>query len=87
MVSVGTMVDLSGLRPGAATPLYVQLRDVMKAAIEAGEYGAGTRLPSETDIAQQTGVARLTVRKAYRLLAEEGLVRTIPQRGTYVEPA
>ncbi|GAA4203298.1 winged helix-turn-helix domain-containing protein [Actinocatenispora rupis] len=80
------VVDLDGLQPGAATPLYVQIHDAMKAAIESGEYAPGSRLPSETDVSQMTGVARLTVRKAYRLLADDGLVRTIPQRGTYVEP-
>jgi DNA-binding GntR family transcriptional regulator len=28
----------------------------------------------------------MTTRKAFRLLAEQGKVRTIPARGTFVEP-
>jgi GntR family transcriptional regulator len=82
----GRDVDFSKLAPGAARPVYLQLADLIQAAIESGEYGPGNRLPSETDIHQETGLARATIRKAYRVLADEGAVTTVAQRGTYVLP-
>lgn len=63
-------------------PLYRQLAARLREAIERGEYTA--RIPSEPSLAQQTGLARQTVRKAVRLLAEEGLVTRVPGKGTYV---
>jgi len=45
-------------------------------------------LPSESYLTGAYGVSRGTARRAVQVLRDEGLVRTIPQRGTYVaEPA
>jgi DNA-binding GntR family transcriptional regulator len=52
--------------------------------IQAGEFRPGQRLPTERDLQQQLGVAATTTRRAYRLLAEEGLVVTTAGRGTHV---
>ena len=41
-------------------------------------------LPSEKDLVGLFGVARDTTRRAIALLRDEGLVVTVPQRGTYV---
>jgi hypothetical protein len=41
-------------------------------------------VPSETQLMQRYGVARLTARKAVRVLAGEGLVEVVPGRGAYV---
>ncbi|BCJ34837.1 hypothetical protein Athai_23400 [Actinocatenispora thailandica] len=71
---------------GAPSPVYRQLARVLAEAIDAGEYGPAQKLPSESDIQQLTGIAPMTTRKAFRLLAEQGKVRTIPARGTFVEP-
>jgi len=41
-------------------------------------------LPAEQTLSDHLGVARDTVRRAINVLREEGLVITVPQRGTYV---
>jgi GntR family transcriptional regulator len=41
-------------------------------------------LPSEKTLVDLFGVARDTARRAVQALRDEGLVRTVPQRGTYV---
>ena len=41
-------------------------------------------LPSESYLQQRYGVSRGTARKAVELLRSEGIVYTVPQRGTYV---
>lgn len=66
------------------TPVYLQIAAILRAAIERGDYAPGRPIPSETQLMQEHGVARLTARKAVRVLASEGLVDVVPGRGVYV---
>jgi GntR family transcriptional regulator len=65
-------------------PLHRQLRDLMVARIEAGEWSPGTFLPSETRLADEYGVAVGTLRKALLDLASEGVVQRRQGKGTVV---
>ncbi len=56
----------------------------LKEKILAGELQAGDRLPTEKQLAQQYGVAVLTLRQAIRLLREEKLVESRRYHGTVV---
>jgi DNA-binding GntR family transcriptional regulator len=62
-----------------------QLRAELLRAIISLEMRPGTRV-SEVEIAQRYGVSRQPVREAVIALAQTGLVKTIPQRGTIVVP-
>lgn len=73
--------------PQSATPVYVQLADILRARIEAGVLLPDRPVPSESQLQQEFGVARGTARKAIALLREEGLVVTVRGRGSYVNPA
>src|SRR6266851_6680551 len=64
--------------------VYERLADELRQGIMSGHYKPGDRLPSTLDLMARTGVANLTVRGAYRVLVEEGLVEPIPKRGFYV---
>jgi GntR family transcriptional regulator len=66
------------------TPVYVQIADILRGRIERGEIAPGRPVPSETQLMQEYGVARLTARKAVRVLAGEGLVEVVQGRGAYV---
>jgi GntR family transcriptional regulator len=66
------------------TDVYERLADELRQAILSGQYQPGDRLPSTQDIMARTGVANLTVRGAYRLLVEEGLVESVSKKGFYV---
>jgi GntR family transcriptional regulator len=61
---------------GPQRPKYQRIADDLKAAIETGEYGPGDRLPGESTLAAQYGVAPLTARQALKILRIEGLVET-----------
>jgi GntR family transcriptional regulator len=66
------------------TPVYVQLAAILRGRIERGEIAPGRALPSETTLMQEHGLARETVRKAVRVLRDEGLVQIVQGRGAYV---
>jgi len=67
-------------------PLYAQLAEILRGQIQRGELVPRQPLPSESYLMGQYGVSRGTTRRAIEILRNEGLVRTIPQRGTYVLP-
>ena len=71
----------------SATPVYVQLADILRARIESGQLIPDRPVPSESQLQQEFGVARGTARKAIAVLREQGLVVTVKGRGSYVSPA
>ncbi len=81
MIYVDFVVDLY-----SAEPLYSQVAASLRARIESGKLAHLEPLPSEKTIEQEYGVSRDTARRAIKLLRDEGLVFTVPQRGTYVGP-
>ncbi|MEQ4208435.1 winged helix-turn-helix domain-containing protein [Actinopolymorpha sp. B17G11] len=69
---------------GHMVPPYRQLASILRARIDRGDYRPGRAIPSEARLVQEFGLARDTVRKAVRLLADDGLVIIVPQRGVFV---
>jgi DNA-binding GntR family transcriptional regulator len=65
-------------------PVYQQLAAIIRGQIERGELTPRSPLPSESYLQQRYGISRGTARKAVETLRQEGLVYTVPQRGTYV---
>jgi len=63
---------------------FEQLAAIIRGRIASGEYAAGQKLPTINDIVGETGLAPTTIRRAFAVLAKEGLVRIVPGRGTYV---
>lgn len=49
----------------------------------ADEWATGEALPSVAELAAHYGVARGTVAKALRRMADDGLVRIVPAWGTF----
>lgn len=68
---------------GAPEPAYLQLAAIVRARIAKGEWRNGP-LPSVKQLQQEHGIGRDTVLRAIDLLRSEGLVFTVPRRGTYV---
>jgi GntR family transcriptional regulator len=80
-------MDVPEINPRSAVPPYRQIAGWLRSRIEAGEFRPGEDpLPSEKDLVDLFGVARDTARRAVQVLREDGLVETIPQRGSYVLP-
>jgi GntR family transcriptional regulator len=64
-------------------PAYEQVASGLRARITDGEWSRGP-LPSVKALQDEYGVGRDTVLRAVEMLRSEGLVFTVPRRGTYV---
>ena len=65
-------------------PKYQRIAAQLRAAIEAGEYGPGERLPGENDLMAEHGVARMTARQALGVLQTEGIAEARKGAGVFV---
>ena len=66
------------------SPLYIQLREVIRNKIEDGEYPVGTAIPSESQLAETYNLNPLSVRSALSALKYEGLLRSVQGKGVFV---
>lgn len=66
---------------GSGVPLYVEISDALRR--RARKAHAGQPLPSETELAAQFGVSRMTARQAVKTLEAEGLLYRVPGSGTF----
>jgi len=71
----------------AATPRtlpYATVKAALRERIAQGGWQPGVRLPSERELVQTFGCARMTVHRALRELEEEGLIERRQGSGSYV---
>ncbi|WP_160679217.1 GntR family transcriptional regulator [Clostridium sp. C8-1-8] len=66
------------------SPIYLQLREVIRNKIEDGEYLPGMAIPSENDLADIYGINRMTVRNGIDTLVNEGILKRVQGKGVYV---
>ncbi|MCC3238019.1 GntR family transcriptional regulator, partial [Pediococcus acidilactici] len=55
------------------SPVYIQIHNEIKKAIEAGKWKVGERIPAERELSNHFKVSRMTLRQAISTLVEEGL--------------
>lgn len=76
--------DQAPIDPRGPDLVYVTVANRIEKRIRGGEFGDSGRLPSENDLAEWYGVARMTIRRVHQELIERGLVRVVPGKGTFV---
>ena len=67
-----------------AVPLYQQVKEDIKAAIEQGKYKPKEKIPTEPELSAEYSVSRITVRRAVEELCSEGYLVKMQGRGTFV---
>ena len=65
-------------------PLWQQIRRAIERPILTGDWPPGSPVPSELQLMTRYGTARMTVNRALRSLADQGLVERRRKRGTVV---
>jgi GntR family transcriptional regulator len=75
---------MSRIRADIATPLYIQLKDIIVKRINSEYYHEGQKLPSERELCDYYNVSRITVRQALNELERAGLIKKYQGKGTYV---
>src|SRR5258708_35687450 len=73
------------LQPQSHVPLYIQLRDQLRALVYAGDLRQGDRIPASRELATMLGAHRTTVANAYAELESEGLIQGHVGRGTFIK--
>jgi GntR family transcriptional regulator len=74
----------AALDTSSHVPVYRQIADHLREAISSETLHEGDQLPSEAELMDHYGVARMTVRNAVRVLQDEALVTSEHGRGVYV---
>ncbi len=82
--TMGSIQSLPPLRAGRR-PLHEEAVDQLRDLIVRGELAPGSRL-NERVLTAQLGLSRTPLREAFKLLAAEGLVELLPNRGAIVAP-
>ncbi|GAA2576818.1 GntR family transcriptional regulator [Actinomadura fulvescens] len=75
---------LPELDPTSDRPVFKQIADHLRAAIDRKDLSPGERLPSESQLISHYDVARMTVRHALQILQSEGLTVAEHGKGVFV---
>ncbi|WP_043202678.1 GntR family transcriptional regulator [Paraburkholderia acidipaludis] len=93
MTEIAESADLHDLLGGpeqfdrsSPLPLWVQVKNVLEAAIANPGVRPNARVPSEQNLCELLGVSRPIVRLALDSLVKAGLITKVPRQGIYVAP-
>lgn len=70
----------------SSEPLHRQISDQLAAMILDGELSAGTEFMTVSKLAKEQHVSRSTVKWAYKILRDEGLITEYPGKGFFISP-
>src|SRR5690606_25552615 len=80
----GSIMKLESIvEPICPRPLHSEVADRLRDLIVQGEFEPGTRL-NERLLTERFGISRTPLREAIKMLASEGLVQLLPNRGAVV---
>lgn len=75
---------MSGLQAARRSHLVDEVIAALRAQIDSGAWPVGSRIPTEPELARQTGTGRNTVREAVQALVHAGLLQRKQGSGTFV---
>jgi len=67
-------------------PLYERIKTHLLTRIQSGEWQDGAKIPSEHELMAAIGASRMTIHRALRELQQEGFLRRVQGRGTFIQP-
>jgi GntR family transcriptional regulator len=78
------LLGIGSIDRTSEVPYYLQLAQMVVHAIDGGAFKPGDRLPGETELCNDYGLARSTVRETLRHLVDQGRIKLVPRRGAFV---
>jgi len=72
------------VQPGLGVPIYLQIESQVKHAIAAAALKLDDAMPSVRKLAAELRINPNTVARAYQNLERDGILRTVPGGGCYV---
>ena len=76
--------NMTALDPGSGVPLYMQVERSLQERVDAGEWQAGEKVPTEGELCEAYGVSRVTIRQALARMVDRGVLVRERGRGTFV---
>lgn len=73
-----------GIDTNSQTPVYKQLIQAIQDLVNTGEYHEGEFIPSMNELANELDISKETVKKAYSILREKGVIESSHGKGFYV---
>lgn len=67
-------------------PIYLQIKNQIKAQIISGDLQAEEQLPSIRFLAKELRVSMITVKRAFDELESDGFINSVQGKGNYVAP-
>lgn len=67
-------------------PIYEQLNKSISKMAALGALEPNEQLPSVRTLAQDLGINPNTVQKAYQMLEQNGIIYSVPGKGSYISP-
>jgi len=83
-VNRSQILDAHKVGGDESPPLYAAVKQVILARIHAGDWVPGQRIASENELVAELGVSRMTVNRALRELAQDGVLMRVQGLGTFV---
>ncbi len=72
------------VNPKSKQPLYEQLVEQLRRQLILGGMEAGAAMPSVRQLAMELGINPNTIQKAYRRMEAEGMIVSVPGKGSFV---
>ena len=70
--------------PRSRVPIYEQLIQKVKSLVYSGELRADDPMPSVRSLAAELAINPNTIQRAYAALEAEGVIYSLPARGSFV---
>jgi GntR family transcriptional regulator len=77
-------ITLALSEDGSGVTLYARIASILRSKIVGGVWSVGDLIPTIEELSVEYGAAKITIRQAVRLLANEGLLQSFRGRGTFV---
>lgn len=72
------------INPKSKQPLYEQLVEQLRRQLYLGVLEAGAAMPSVRQLAAELGINPNTIQKAYRRMEDDGMIVSLPGRGSFI---